>query len=202
MIRSCVLTTILACAACGGGSSDPLFEGFTPMSGTAVVLAPASCDIPFVGQSAVSGIGFHFGSFPDACGVVTQTMMCGTKATSTSVIGFVISGEVGAASIAPVGPGTYRFLSEPPTGSFLASVAEAAEVDGACMAGMEGALDQTGGTIRIAGVTSTNITGSFDVDFEDGTNFAHDFDVTICPVTLDICDRFGAGCIGMFTCVP
>jgi hypothetical protein len=199
MNRLCVLTT-LACAACGGGG-DPLYDGFTPIGGTAVVLAPDNCDIPFVGMSAVSGIGFHFGDFPDACGVVTQTMLCGTKASSTSVIGFVFNGEVGAASIGPVGPGTYRFLRDPPSGAFLASAAEAAQVDGACMTA-DGALDQTGGTISITAVTATNVTGSFDVDFEGDANFSHDFDVTICPVSIDICDRFGVGCFGNFTCVP
>ena len=197
MLRTCVLTTTLVCAACGGG--DPLYDGFTPMGGTAVLLAPANCDIPFVGMSAVSGIGFHFGDFADACSIVTQTMLCGTKASSTSVIGFVFNGEVGATSIEPVGPGSYRFLRDPPEGAFLASAAQAAQVDGACMGD---ALDQTGGTMTIAAITATNVTGSFDVDFEGDANFSHDFDVTICPVTLEICDRFNLSCVGNYTCVP
>ena len=198
MIRSCVLVPAIVLAGCGGGG-DPLFGGFTPMGGTAVVLAPANCDIPFVGMSAVSGIGFHFGDFPDACGVVTQTMLCGTKANSTSVIGFVFNGEVGAASIGPVGPGTYRFLRDPPSGAFLASAAEAAQVDGACMGDT---LGQNGGSITISTITATNLAGSFDIDLEEGTSVSHDFDVAICPVTVDLCDRLTAGCIGQFVCVP
>jgi hypothetical protein len=198
MNRICVLIPIAFHAGCGGGN-DPLFDGFQPMGGTAVVLAPAVCDIPFAGSSAVSGIGFFFSDVPAACDVVMQTMLCGNKANATSVAGYVLDGEVGGSTLAPARPGTYRFLRDPPSGAFQASTVAAARVDGACMGDTFG---QDGGTITIAAVTSTNITGSLDVDFENSTNLAHDFDVTLCPVTVDLCDRLSFGCVGQFVCVP
>ena len=47
-----LLALLLGC----GSDSDPLYDGFTSVAGTAVVFAPTNCDIAFVGETAVSGV--------------------------------------------------------------------------------------------------------------------------------------------------
>jgi hypothetical protein len=198
MNRICVLVPTALLCACGG--SDPLFDGFQPTAGTAVMLEPAVCDIGFVGPAAVSGIAFYFSDFAQPCDVVMQTLLCGNKANATSLLGAVLDGDPGAASIGPARPGTYRYLSEPPSSAFQASQMAAARVDGGC-AGE--AFGQDGGSITISSVTATNVIGSLDVDFENGTNLSHDFDVTICPITFDTCNLFQFYCTeSQRVCVP
>ena len=62
----------IALAACG--SPPPLFGGFTPTNGAAVILAPATCNnIAFLGPTAISGILLELSSGSDACNVLTQS---------------------------------------------------------------------------------------------------------------------------------
>jgi hypothetical protein len=198
MKHRCVLVPIALAAACGG--NEPLFDGYQPAAGTAVEFTPGVCDIPFVGSTAASGWALWFSDFAQPCDVVMQTNLCGNKANATSVVALAFAGEVDGTTPPTAGPGTYRFFRDPPTGSFLAAGAAAARVDGACMGE---SLAQNGGTITIDTATSTNVAGSLDLDFENGTNLSYAFDVAVCPVTIDICDRLAAGgCVGQFTCVP
>jgi hypothetical protein len=77
--------TILFIALAACGSSPPLFGGFTPTNGAAVILAPATCNnIAFLGPTAVS-ILLELSSGSDACNVLTQVQQCGTGAGSTTL---------------------------------------------------------------------------------------------------------------------
>jgi len=49
----------------------------------------------------------------------------------------------------------------------------------------------TGGSITVATVTATRVTGSLDLRFVDGTVYQHPFDLTLCPVTVDLCTQVG-----------
>lgn len=192
-----VLASLAAC-----GSSDdppPLFGGFAPTSGAAAILAPATCPVPFVGTTSVSGVFLELTSRADACDVLTAASQCGGGASSTTVLVAAVSGVVGGGGVAPAGPGAYPFLANPPTGAFKASIAEAAQLDATCAA-PSGAQDMNGGGVTLTAVTASNVAGSTGLYFENGQVFKHTFDVAVCPVSIDTCSLF-APCPG-FTCVP
>jgi hypothetical protein len=187
-------TTLLLVAACGSGGAtkNTLFGGFEPRDGAAVIFAPTSCDIPFVGESSVSGVAIVLGDYADVCNVIGQTQLCGTKASSTSLLAAAIAGVVGTDPVGPAGPGTYTFMTEPPTGSFRAASADAAQVDASCKAGDSGDRDAAGGSITIDAVTADRVTGKLDLRFDFDEAYQEPFDVAICAVTIDLCSALFA----------
>ena len=188
-------------AACGSGNSEPLFGGFTPSNGAAVILAPATCNnIPFVGPTAISGILVELTSGADACNVLTQARQCGTGSGSTTVLAGALSGVVGGSTVDPAGPGTYPWLANPPTGTFKASTTTAAQVDAVCTSGPGSPTRMSGGSIAVSTVTSSAVSGSMNVHFDNGQAYMQAFDVPVCPVSIDICSLFDF--CGTHTCVP
>jgi hypothetical protein len=180
----------ISLAACGG-SAPPLFGGFTPANGAAVILAHATCNnIPFVGPTAISGILVELTSGADACNVLTQAKQCGTGSGSTTLLAGALSGAVGGSSVAPAGPGTYPWLANPPTGTFMASTTTAAQVDAVCTSGPGSPTHMRGGSIAISTVTASTVSGSMDVLFENGQVYKGPFDVPVCQVSIDICSLF------------
>ncbi len=177
-------------AGCGS-SGEPLFGGFVPSGGSATIFAPTNCNVSFVGDTALSGIIIDLTSYAESCDVINATGLCGNKADSTRVLGLVLSGEVGAAGIDPVGTGTYRYLSEPPSGRFTAATGTAAQVDNLCQPqpGTE-VVSMSGGSITISSVSDTRVTGTVNIRFDDGQAFDQPFDVEVCQASLDLCDRF------------
>jgi hypothetical protein len=101
--------------------------------------------------------------------------------------------------VGPAGPGTYPFLANPPTGAFLASIAEAAQLDASCAA-PGGATDQDGGSITLTEVTASKVTGSTDLHFDNGQELQIGFDVAVCPVSISTCSLFSP-CLS-YVCVP
>jgi len=113
----------------------PLFGGFTPANGAAVILAPATCNnIAALGPTAISGILIELASGADACNVLTQAKQCGAGSGSTALLGVALSGVVGGSTTDPAGPGTYPWMPNPPTGTFRASTSTAAQLDAVCTA--------------------------------------------------------------------
>ena len=192
------LALIVSLAACGSGN-DPLFGGFTPTSGAAVILAPGNCNIAFVGQTALSGILVELTSRADACAVLTQAKQCGTGASSTAILAGAFSGIPGASTVAPADPGTYPWLANPPTSSFKTSIASAAKVDATCTAPSGSLVQMSGGGITISAISASKVTGSMDLRFDNGQGYKGSFDVAVCPVSIDICSVFGP--CGSRTCV-
>ena len=191
------LVLVLSLAACGGGA-DPLFGGFTPGSGAAVILPSANCNIAFVGPTALSGILLEFSSRSDACNILTQAKQCGTGASSTAILAGAFSGIPGGSTVAPADAGTYPFLANPPGGAFKASIASAAKVDATCTsAGSPPSM--SGGSIGITAVTASKVTGSMELRFDNGQAYKASFDVAVCPVSIDTCSLFGL--CGAHTCV-
>jgi hypothetical protein len=192
---------LVSLAACGSGDSMPLFGGFTPATGAAVILAPSNCtNIAALGPTALSGILFELVSGGgDACNILTKAKQCGAGSGSTTVLAGALSGVVGGSTVAPVGPGTYSFLANPPTGAFKASISSAAQVDANCTA--TGNLpQQLGGSITISSVSASRVTGAMDVHFDNGQVYAAPFDLALCPVSIDVCSLFSF--CGTHTCVP
>ena len=198
-MKSRVPTILLLClAACGG--ADPLFGGFKPANGAAVILAPATCNLPFVGSTAISGIFVELASGADACNVLTQAKQCGTGSNSTVLLTGAFSGVPGGTIVDPTGPGNYPFLPNPPSGPFKTAISSAAQVDAVCTSKPGSPLDMTGGTVVISTVTSSAVTGSVDIQFDNGQAYSGTFDVAVCPVSIDICSLF-VPCF-THTCVP
>jgi hypothetical protein len=189
----------ISLAACG--STTPLFGGFTPTKGAAVILAPATCNnIPFVGPTAISGILIDLASGADPCNVLTQAKLCGTGSGSTTLLAGALSGVVGGSTVPPAGPGTYPWLPNPPSGTFKASIITAAQVDATCATGLGSPTHLSGGSIAISSVTTSTVSGSMDVHFDNNQAYTHSFDVPVCPVSIDICSLFDS--CGSHTCVP
>ncbi len=192
---------LISLAACGSGNSGPLFGGFTPCSAAAAILAPATCNnIPFLGPTAISGILIELTSGADACNVLTQARQCGTGSGSSTLLTGALSGMVGGSSVPPAGPGTYPWLANPPTGSFKTSTTTAAQVDATCTSAAGSPAHMTGGSIVVATVTSSAVTGSMDLHFDNDQVYAQAFNVAVCPVSIDTCSIFDF--CGSHTCVP
>jgi hypothetical protein len=187
-------------AACGSGNSEPIFGGFTPANGAAVILAPAVCNnIPVVGPTAISGILIELAAGGDACNILTQAHQCGSGAGSTLVLAGALSGVPGGSTVAPAGPGSYPYLPNPPSGAFKTSTTTAAKVDGTCTSAPGTPLRMRGGSIEIASVTASKVTGTMDVHFDNGQVYDSSFDADVCPVSIDICSLFDF--CGTHTCV-
>jgi hypothetical protein len=180
---------VLSLAACGH-NPDPLFGGFTPTNGAAVILAPANCNISFVGPTAISGVLVELSSGSDACNVLTQAKQCGTGASSKTLLAGAMSGEVGAASTGPAGAGTYPYAANPPTGPFKFSSTSAADVNATCVSAAGSPARQTGGSVTLDTVTPSSVTGSMDVEFDNGQGYKNSFTVSVCPVSIDVCSLF------------
>src|SRR6266446_856990 len=170
-------------AACGSGNSPPLFGSFTPTSGAAVILAPATCsNIAALGPTAISGILIELASGANACNVLTQAKQCGAGSGSTTLLAGALSGIVGGSSVPPAGPGTYPWLANPPTGTFKASTTTAAQVDAVCTSAVGSPARMSDGSIVISTVTSSTVSGSMDVHFDNGQVYKNAFDVAVCWV--------------------
>src|SRR6266478_348117 len=170
----------ISLAACGS-SSGPLFGGFTPTSGAAVILAPATCsNIPFLGPTAISGILVELASGANACNVLTQAKQCGSGSGSSTLLAGALSGIVGGSSVPPAGPGTYPWLANPPSGTFKASTTSAAQVDTVCTSVPGSPARMSDGSIVISTVTSSTVSGSMDVHFDNGQVYKNAFDVAVC----------------------
>ncbi len=192
---------LISLAACGSGNAGPLFGGFTPTSGAAVILASATCsNIPFLGPTAISGILVELASGANACNVLTQAKQCGSGSGSSTLLAGALSGIVGGSSVPPAGPGTYPWLANPPSGTFKASTTSAAQVDAVCTSVPGSPARMSDGSIVISTVTSSTVSGSMDVHFDNGQVYKNAFDVAVCPISIDICSLFDF--CGSHTCVP
>lgn len=198
----------LALAACGssGGDPEPLYGGFTPAGTAAVIFAPTTCSVPFVGPTAASGLALVLTSFPDACGFVTSIQLCGSKGSATLLIAAAVGGTPGAASAPAFAPGTYSYLADPPTGSFKAAIASAAQTTATCGAVDGTAVSMNGGQIAVSTVAADRVTGNLDLRFADGSALRQPFDAAVCPVSIDLCQLIGSSpCRAGFPpwqCVP
>jgi hypothetical protein len=56
------------------------------------------------------------------------------------------------------------------------------------------------GSVAIASVTASTVSGTMDVHFDNGQVYTRSFDVPVCPVSIDICSIFDL--CGSHACVP
>lgn len=198
----------LSSTACGSSANEPppLYGGFAPAGTAAVVFAPTTCSVPFVGSTADSRMALVLTSFPDACGFVTSIDLCGSTANATPLIAAAVRGTPGASSAPAFGPGTSSYLADPPTGPFQAAIASAAQTTTACAAVSGTRLSMDGGQIAVSAVTAGRVTGTFDLRFADGSVHRQPFDAAVCPVSVDLCQLIGSSpCIAgipPWQCLP
>ena len=57
----------------------------------------------------------------------------------------------------------------------------------------------SGGSVVISTVTASTVSGSMDVHFDNGQAYTHAFDVTVCPISINVCSLFDF--CGTHTCV-
>lgn len=205
MKRALAVLSLSLAAACDSEEKPPppLFGGFAPQDGAAVILPSIVCTLPVVGSAALSGIGIELGDYVGVCNTLSSIPggFCGAKADATTMAAVAAKGVPGAGSVSAAGPGTYPYLAAPPAGPFQGAIARAV-VDGPypqCTA-VAGPLDMIGGSVTISAVDGTHVAGSVDATFEDGSVFQGSFDVALCPLSLDLCAVLGP-CFG-YTCVP
>jgi hypothetical protein len=205
-MKRCLATAavmlVVGCGASDRSAGGPVFGGFVPISGSAVVYTSNICPVPQVGNSAVAGILLDFAGYEDSCGVLSKVKQCGSKANSTRITARAVSGQPGAGSIEPVGPGTYSFMSTPPTDAFMVAMGKAVRDNAVCEYLPNGNLDMTAGTITITAVSDTQVSGSTDLHFKNGTTFQYSFDFPICATANNLCDHLQGMACTSYTCVP
>lgn len=184
---------LLLLAACGGSSGPrpPLYGGFAPAGGTAIVFPATTCDIAFVGTTGISGLSITLADFPEVCAFRTDTALCGSRANTTFVTALAVDGVVNGSAPA-IGQGTYPYLPNPPTGAFRASIASAVKTTDTCGSQPGSKVGMEGGQIVISSITLTNVTGTLTLDFSDGTSFDQPFDLARCAPPTDLCVFFDA----------
>jgi hypothetical protein len=201
-----ILALSLAAACSGSDPASPLFGGFAVQDSTAVVFQPVVCDIPGVGTASVAGVALYFANYssPIVCDVVAATGVtgyCGTRESSTAVLGLALQGELGAGGIAGATPGTFAYMANPPTGPFRAAAGSGAQVGPLCAAVSGGHADMTGGSITLTAIATDRVAGSVDMKLEGNQAFSQSFDVATCPVSMDLCQKLTWPCFD-YTCVP
>ena len=199
-IESLVLA--MALCACDGSNGEPapappvsgsiMGSQFTPADRGALVLAPAPCDIPGLGTRSLAVLALGFSSFPDVCGFVTTTGLCGDVASSL-IIGVNILSAPATGTAAPIGPGTYAIgVSEDGQGNILAADAGITKVDAACASAPAIPTAQAG-SITITAV-SPRVAGTLDVTYSDGGRLAGSFDLERCSAAVDFCTVIADSC--------
>jgi hypothetical protein len=150
MRRSLAALPFALLAACGSTSPPPpVYGGFTPAGGTAIVFPPTSCDVTGLGPVSVAGLAIELTDFTGVCELATAVSLCGSKADSTFVVGVAANGNL-LATADPVAPGTYPVLTGPPTSlAFAGAIGQAVRTDATCTAVPGTSLAATGGTVVI-----------------------------------------------------
>lgn len=204
-MRQAVIAVALALLAACDSSKDlpPVFGGFTPVDGTAVVFPPTTCNIFPLGNVSISGLGILQTDFAGACDYATAAQFCDGKASATLLFALAVSGVQGGGTAPAIGPGTYPFLTAPPAStSFATSLGLATRTDAVCAAVPPYPTDMNGGNVVITSIDATHATGTLDLRFEDGTDYAVPFDLPLCPPPADICRLITGGGCGTRACLP
>ena len=216
VLAGCAASIVLA--ACGGGgdenppppqcpapappSGDLAGSGgglgtFTPVEMAALVAGPTTCTLTGIGTLSVAGIFLGFTSYQGICSLLTQYGVCFDKANGT-IVGVQIA-NAGVLQQPVPGPGTYTVGT---TGSTVTSAGYSRS--GASCSTPVSSSANTGGTITIDAVTTTQVTGSASLTFADGSTLAGTFTAARPQVSVNVCqlaNQIAVGCASR-PCVP
>jgi len=123
----------------------------------------------------------------------------------TGVILTVLNYDSRGSSAIAIAPGTYAVGTTPPTGTGTSAYAGAVQTDATCASTLT-TLANPSGTITISSVTSSTVTGSFDVTVY-GLHFNGTFNAPVCTGAFggqDICgvvNGTGGTCTGTTQCI-
>jgi hypothetical protein len=182
-------------AGAGGGLGT-----FTPLEMGALVVNPVNCT---VGTTTIhlAGIFLGFPSFQGICSLLEGYGFCFDKASSTIVSVEIANGGLVQPQVVPA-PGTYTVTTGTPVpdmnGNFTVASVSYSRTGPTCNS--VASSDGTTGTVTIATVTSTQVTGSMNVTFADGSTLAGSFTAATAPLSVNVC-QLTTGC-ATTACVP
>jgi len=187
----------------GGGSGLGTLGGtsFAPAETGALVIPPTTC-IQGATSMHFSGLLLGFSSYTGLCSFVqTHGALCADKASATLASVDILKGNA-AQTPSAVGPGDYPATGNPYTdqdGNAVVAESTYSKTNGTCAST---GSDSSGGSIHIATVTATNVTGTLNnVVFGDGSNLNGTFNAAICNYSLNLCDFLNDTCTTP-VCVP
>lgn len=210
VLAACTVSIVLA--ACGDSGSDnpPLPQcpapaapsgtlagsggglgTFTPAEMEALVAGPTTCTV-FGNTVSVAGIFLGFTSYQGICNLLTQYGVCFDKANGTIVGVQIANASVPQLPAQVPGPGTYA------VGTVGTTVTSAGySRTGASCASPARSSANDGDTITIDAVTSTQVTGSANLTFADGSTLSGTFTAARPQVSVNVCqlaNQIAAGC--------
>jgi hypothetical protein len=198
-----------------GGVSSPVSgaiagTSFTPTDSAAIVVDPTRCNIEGALASALRGMDagvqetdadggvqdvntslttlvIAFSNFPQLCAFMQQTQGCELKANASIASLIVFRAAVGSTG-SPIAPGTYPVGLPQLTADWAFSFAAgmASQTDAQCQSS-SGSNVSASGSITIDAVSSTDVTGSVDLTYLDGSHLSGSFTAPICHTQLDSC---------------
>ena len=218
----------MALAACGGSSGDKTpppvtcpapvapsgtlvgagggLGAFTPQEMGALMVNPTTCTVGAF-SAHIAGIFLGFPGYSGLCSLVQSYGFCFDKANQTLLsVEIANVGLVQAQSV----PGTGVYTVTPSTGTTpdtngnfrVASVSYSrVGATPSCTTVAESNTDTPGtGTITIDSIASTQVTGSMNVTFADGSTAIGTFVAATAPIAVNVC-QVVSGC-STTACVP
>ena len=200
-----------------GGVSSPVSgaiagTSFTPTDSAAIVVDPTRCNIEGAVAGALQGMDggvqatdaqggvqdvnaslttlvIAFSSFPQLCALMQQTQGCELKANASIASLIVFRAAVGSTA-SSIAPGTYPVglpqLTADSRWAFSFAAGMASQTDAQCQSS-SGSNVSASGSITIDSVSSTDVTGSVDLTYLDGSHLSGSFTAPICHTQLDSC---------------
>lgn len=221
VLAACAVSMVAA--ACGGGGNDkppsqcpaPVapagtlagagggLGAFTAAEMGALVVNPTTCPISPTQSAHLAGIFLGFPSFQGLCSLLEAYGFCFDKANST-IVGVQIANVGLVQSQTVPGPGTYTVTVGTPVpdanGNFQVTGVSWSRAGPSPACSNAGSSDASGGTVTIDTITATQVTGSMNVTFADGSTLAGSFTAASAPLGVNVC-QVVTGCSSS-ACVP
>jgi hypothetical protein len=176
-------------AGAGGGLGT-----FTPLEMGALVVNPTTCS---VGGTSVhlAGIFLGFPSFSGLCSLLQSYGFCFDKANQTIVGAQIANVGLIQAQTVPGAGTTYNVTPSTGTtpdgnGNFRVASVSYSRVGAAptCTTAASSDTNAPGtGSITIDTITATQVTGSMNVTFADGSTLAGTFVAATAPISINVC---------------
>jgi len=191
-------------AACGGGSSGGSSPGGStggtgPTGGSSTqigfVLPATTCS-----GISLAGVAVFVATNQSISNACTQVSNACVKYANLDGVALIVANYTSTGTAAAVTPGTYSISTTPSTSGTMA-FATLVETDASCNS--DAPSGTASGTITLTSVTSTTVTGSYDITL-GSQNLTGTIDATLCTTTFpgDVCSGSSSGtCTGTTQCL-